>query len=120
MFIYFVILLVLVVFLVKSQTIEKQTPKVYTVKEYSPSASQQRVYVSGRILVQCNGTATSSASRRSICAFAVCTRGRPIYQSLKFRLTHTAQVRPSGVVFALYLSSTPSGVFLCPKICLSW
>lgn len=105
-------------FLVKSQTNEKQTPKVYTVKEYSPSASQQRVYVSGRILVQCNGTATSSASQRSICAFAVCTRGRPIYQSLKLRFTHTAQVRSSGVVFALYLSSTPSGVFLCPRIML--
>lgn len=105
-------------FLVKSQTSEKHTPKVYTVKEYSPNASQQRVYVSGRVLVQCGSKASSSASQGPICAFAVCTRGRPIYQSLKLRFTHTAQVRSSGVVFALYLVSAPTGVFLCPRIML--
>lgn len=103
-------------FLLKSQASEKYTPKVYTVKECKPNASQQRIAVSGRALVTCK--AVPSSSQGPICAFAVCLRGRPVYESLKLRFTHIAQVRSSGVVFALYLNSSPSGIFLCPRIML--
>eukprot|EP00747_Dinoflagellata_sp_TGD_P017514 gnl/TRDRNA2_/TRDRNA2_125868_c0_seq1.p1 gnl/TRDRNA2_/TRDRNA2_125868_c0~~gnl/TRDRNA2_/TRDRNA2_125868_c0_seq1.p1 ORF type:complete len:741 (-),score=128.83 gnl/TRDRNA2_/TRDRNA2_125868_c0_seq1:103-2325(-) len=102
-------------FLIESQKSEKHSPKVYVVKEYSPSASQLRTYVSGRILV--NYVDRGGSPPEGFCAFAFCTRGRPIFETLRTRsFTHTAQVTTSGVVFAFKLSPSPQGLYLVPCI----
>jgi len=108
---------------VEPKRLGRVAPRWHTVKEYS-HAVQTRLYVSGRSFVKCEVTLpldphlTTQGCERSVCAFAVCTRGRPIYGSTRptKSFTHTTQVGTSGVAFALFLEISTSGIFLCPKV----
>eukprot|EP00929_Paragymnodinium_shiwhaense_P109935 TRINITY_DN7655_c0_g1_i1.p1 TRINITY_DN7655_c0_g1~~TRINITY_DN7655_c0_g1_i1.p1 ORF type:complete len:605 (-),score=95.83 TRINITY_DN7655_c0_g1_i1:493-2211(-) len=101
---------------------ERSTPKWYTVKEYTGSAAQRRICVSGRCLVRCPEIPTAIISSRGVnaCVFSVCTRGRPVYESVRTQsFTHTAHVVTSGVFYTLSLLLAPGGSFyLCPRIVL--
>jgi len=105
-------------FRVQSSSRDRHALNIYTVKEYTPKAAQLQLYVSGRVFVQYLDKPTGMPPN-GLCAFGICTRGRPIYQSLKTQsFVHTAQVVTSGVVFALYLHGSSSGFYLCPRISL--
>lgn len=107
-------------FALDPQMNERRAPKWYVLKEYAPNAAQLRVHVSGRVFVQCEAKAAISSSATSpttVCAFKICTRGRPIYESIRTdNFTHTAHVVTSGVFFALGISSSVQGLFLSPRL----
>lgn len=99
---------------------EWTVPKWRTVKEYSPSPAQLSIRLSGRFLVQCTEEGQPSwPPGHSTCVFKVCTRGRPVFESVKTRtFTHTAHVVTSGVFFALHVLSTLDGICLNPRLML--
>jgi len=107
-------------FALETSGAERRAPRWYTVKDYTPGAARLRLHTSGRVFVQCAGAGVPSpAASASACAFRLCTRGRRIDGSVKTKtFTHTAQVSTSGVFFAVCISSSPQGLFLCPRLVL--
>jgi len=106
-------------FEIGSQAAERRPPRWYKVKEYSPNAMQLKLQVSGRFYLHCLGAPMAPTGVAEACAFRICTRGRPIYETLQTRtFTHTAHVITSGVFFALFVTQMASGLFLCPRILL--
>jgi len=104
-------------FALDPQVSERRAPRWYNIKQYVPSAAQLRLHVSGRVLVQCPDEAQLSAAPSGACAFRICTRGHPIYESIRTdRFTHTAHVVTSGVFFAFNVSSSLQGLYLCPRL----
>lgn len=102
--------------------LENQTrlaPKWSRVHEYSPQST--RLIVSGRALVQItDGPWLRSSNGAPSSVLAVCTRGAMKEQTVKtLNYSHTAQVVSSGVVFALFVTMSPSGLYLCPRVMLA-
>lgn len=101
------------------QVAEWRPPRLYVVKEYAPNPMQLKLQASGRFHIHCLGAPLAATGVAEACAFRICTRGRPIYETLRTRtFTHTAHVITSGVFFALYVTQMANGLFLCPRIIL--
>jgi hypothetical protein len=99
---------------------ERRAAKWYTVYESARSPTHSRFLVSGRVYFQCSDKTLPDVTA-SGCAFRICTRGCPIYESLRTsRFTHTAQVVTSGVFFSLAIvaGTDQGGLFLCPRLAL--
>jgi len=97
---------------------ERRTPRWFTVKEYVSRPTHLRLIVSGRVYLHCPDTTLPEQSVAG-CAFKICTRGHPVFESLRTKtFTHTAQVVTSGVFFSLVLTCSPQGLFLAPRLAL--
>mmetsp|Transcript_64136 Transcript_64136/g.126887 ORF Transcript_64136/g.126887 Transcript_64136/m.126887 type:complete len:708 (-) Transcript_64136:71-2194(-) len=99
---------------------ERRTAKWYTVYECDRSPTYLRLLVSGRVHVRCSDKNLPPVAA-SGSAIKICTRGCPIYESLRTsHFTHTAQVVTSGVFFSLALvaGTDQGGLFLCPRLAL--
>jgi len=99
---------------------ERRTAKWYTVYECTRSPTHLRLLVSGRAYFHCLDKTLPSVTA-SGCAFRICARGCPIYESLRTAsFTHTAQVATSGVFFSLAIvaGTDQGGLFLCPRLAI--
>mmetsp|Transcript_104099 Transcript_104099/g.293555 ORF Transcript_104099/g.293555 Transcript_104099/m.293555 type:complete len:701 (-) Transcript_104099:8-2110(-) len=116
-------------FQIESPLVETSALKWYTVKENIPHARQLRLCVSGRFLLRIPDPPTLNTTPEGVCAFRICTRGCPVYESVRtLSFTHTAQVVTSGVFFSLSVAvqsiCTSDGrgpafnLLLCPRILL--
>lgn len=101
--------------------------KLFTVKECSNFATDIKLVVSGRFFVQCptcpdpfddTGDITDDG-RLIACAMKLCTRGQPIFESVRTQnYTHTANVITSGIFFVLRVEAAPEGFYINPRIML--
>mmetsp|Transcript_76422 Transcript_76422/g.211100 ORF Transcript_76422/g.211100 Transcript_76422/m.211100 type:complete len:700 (-) Transcript_76422:94-2193(-) len=106
-------------FTLEPQVSERRAPKWYIVKDYTPNAAQLRLHVSGRTFMECLDKALPCTTTASVCAFKICTRGIPIYESIRTdNFTHTAHVVTSGIFFALNVACSSQGLILCPRLLL--
>lgn len=84
--------------------------------------THMRLCVSGRIFLKISELADETPrirQEKEHCAFAVCTRGAMQTQSVKTEtFKHEITAISSGVVFAIFVSLTKSGVFIYPRILL--
>eukprot|EP00928_Gymnodinium_smaydae_P046118 TRINITY_DN30718_c0_g1_i2.p1 TRINITY_DN30718_c0_g1~~TRINITY_DN30718_c0_g1_i2.p1 ORF type:complete len:808 (-),score=143.16 TRINITY_DN30718_c0_g1_i2:153-2453(-) len=111
-------------FLVEAAKGNGCVPRWWIVKEYAQGAAGLSVCISGRLLVHCPALPTPKSPPHShyqvpIPVFQACTRGCPVYSSVRTQsFRHVAQVATSGVFFAVSVLGTPAGLYLCPKISL--
>lgn len=108
----------------ESSRSQKLPPKWCTVKKCIQHPTQLRLCVSGRMFMQFPDDPTLACNLPPSCAFAVCTRGalqeKSLIPSIKaLSHSHTAQVVSSGLVFAVYVQMSQSGVFIYPRVLLS-
>jgi len=107
-------------FLLESRWAAGQAFKWHTIKEYSPSAANLSLCVSGRVHVRISERIVANTPPQGLCAFKVCTRGRPVFESIKTEtFTHTAAVVTCGVFFGLYINFALGKIYLCPRIVLT-
>lgn len=106
-------------FPIESQS-KGSVPKWKTLWEYSPDAARTKIILSGRFLVQCpDEIPMQRRELQSACVFKFCTRGRPIFESVKTKtFTHTAHLVTSGVFFSLNIETSQDGACLNPRVML--
>jgi len=112
-------------FVLRSSESVRGAPRWKMVKECLFRPAESRLNLSGRFFVNVpempryEFDEDMASPRRGTCVFKVCTRGRPVFESVRTRTyTHTAHTVTSGVFYALFVDNLPDGLYLCPRLLL--
>lgn len=112
-------------FVLRSSESVRGAPRWKMVKECRSRAADLRLNLSGRFFVNLPeaprdpSAELMTSPRRGTCIFKVCTRGRPIYESVRTKtFTHTAHTVTSGVFYSLFVEQLPDGLYLSPRLLL--